>query len=387
MRIGHQIRAFEQIKANYDGNIPLHRFLINYYKQHREMGASDRRWATRHIYSFFRLGKALSSLEPIKRLAIADFLCHEQAGLISTSYLPELVSFSNRPLEEKIAQVMQLFAEFNLQEVFPFRAELSNGLNINLFHKSFFQQPLLFIRVQDQHVDRVKHQLSLREIPFKALMDGTLALPNGTKLEQVLEDQKLYQVQDLSSQKTGAYFQPQAGENWWDCCAASGGKSLLLYSQEPQINLMVSDIRETSLQNLTTRFASAGIRNYQRKVLDLTQNNEQLLHHYAFDGILFDAPCSGAGTWGRTPEMLSAFDEAKIQQYAKLQKRMSHGVVKYLKPGKPLIYMTCSVFKEENEEVVDYLLSNFPLSLEKMELIQGTADQADTMFVARLLKN
>ncbi|MBC7614467.1 MAG: RsmB/NOP family class I SAM-dependent RNA methyltransferase, partial [Pedobacter sp.] len=82
MRIEHQVRAFEQIYKNYDGVLPLHRFLFTYFKQNKQMGSSDRRWATRYIYSFFRLGRALLKLEPIERLAIADFLCHNTSSLI-----------------------------------------------------------------------------------------------------------------------------------------------------------------------------------------------------------------------------------------------------------------------------------------------------------------
>ena len=193
-------------------------------------------------------------------------------------------------------------------------------------------------------------------------------------------------MQDLSSQKTGAFFQPQKYDYWWDCCAASGGKSLLLHDLEPQIQLLVSDVRETSLNNLDERFQLAGLKKYQKKVLDLLLNNEQELHHYTFDGVILDAPCSGSGTWGRTPEMLHFFDVQKITYFQKLQKTIAANVLNYLKPGKPLIYITCSVFKQENEEVIAYLQEEHHLKLESMEVIRGYQDKADTMFVARLLK-
>jgi 16S rRNA (cytosine967-C5)-methyltransferase len=201
-----------------------------------------------------------------------------------------------------------------------------------------------------------------------------------------LPSQKYYQVQDLSSQKTGDLFKPQQWDYWWDCCAASGGKSLLLHDLEPSIQLLVSDVRENSLNNLEERFQEAGLKKYQKKVLDLLQNNDQDLHHYEFDGIILDAPCSGSGTWGRTPEMLYHFDEHKIAYFSKLQKSISANVVKYLKTGKPLIYITCSVFRQENEEVVDWMLENLPLELESKGIIKGYKDKADTMFAARLIK-
>jgi 16S rRNA (cytosine967-C5)-methyltransferase len=141
------------------------------------------------------------------------------------------------------------------------------------------------------------------------------------------------------------------------------------------------------LENLDERFIAAGLRSYQKKLIDLTTNPDPELHHYEFDGIILDAPCSGSGTWGRTPEMISQFEEYKIQGFQNLQKTIAGNTLKYLKSGKPLIYITCSVFREENEEVVAYLVSEYGLKLEASELIDGFSKKADTMFVARLIKS
>ncbi len=386
MRVEHQVRAFEQLLASYNGTLPLHRHLVGYFKQHKQMGSSDRRWATRYIYSFFRLGKALAGLDKLQRLAIADFLCNDSPSLVTNHYLPELAPRIELPLKEKLALVKQTFAAFKLEDVFPFQAPLSEGIVAADFYRSSFIQPDLFIRVRSTHIQAVKNQLQANQIPVQEIGDTTLALPNGTKLEQVISDPRLYQIQDLSSQKTGNYFEPKPYDYWWDCCAASGGKSLRLHDLEASIQLLVSDVRANSLVNLQERFQLAGIKKYHQKVIDLLQNNDQILHDYEFDGILLDAPCSGSGTWGRTPEMLCYFEAHKIEHYVKLQKAIAANVVKYLKKGKPLIYMTCSVFKAENEEVVNYLTTNFDLKLEKMELIKGDQDKADSMFVARLIK-
>ena len=78
-------------------------------------------------------------------------------------------------------------------------------------------------------------------------------------------------MQDHSSQQTAQFFKPQKWEHWWDACAASGGKSLLLHELEPDIKLVVSDIRESILANLDERFEQAGIRKYQKKLVDLTE--------------------------------------------------------------------------------------------------------------------
>jgi len=385
MRVDHQIRAFEQILNSYDGSLPLHRFLPAYFKQHKQMGSSDRRWATRHIYSFFRLGKALPALTNEERLSVADFLCHDTLSLIVEKNLPDLAGDITLPLEEKLSLIKAKYPDFDLTQVYPFHAALSEDVSKESFFASFFQQPDLFIRVDAADSASIVAKLKDENIALKAISDTALALPNGTKLETILKEGS-YQVQDLSSQHTGQYFKPNKWDKWWDCCAASGGKTLLLHSFEPVIELLVTDLRESVLMNLDERFRLAGIKKYHKKELDLLQNNDQVLHHYQFDGIILDAPCTGSGTWGRTPEMLTFFDERKINQFATIQKGIAQNVVKYLKAGKPLIYITCSAFAAENEAVVKHLTDTLPLELEKMELIKGYENQADTMFVARLIK-
>lgn len=350
------------------------------------MGSSDRRWATRYIYSFFRLGKALPSLPAEERLSIADFLCHDTLSLLVEKNLPDLKESIAVSPEEKLALIKAKYPDFDGEQVYPFHAALSDGIDKEVFFTSFFKQPDLFIRVKAEDSAAIIAKLEAENITVKAITDTALALPNGTKLEPILKEGS-YQVQDLSSQHTGLYFQPNKWDKWWDCCAASGGKTLLLHSFEPVIELLVSDLRESVLLNLDERFRLAGIRKYHKKELDLLQNNDQVLHHYQFDGIILDAPCTGSGTWGRTPEMLTFFEERKINQFTAIQKGIAQNVVKYLKPGKPLIYITCSAFAAENEAVVQHLVDTLPLELEKMELIKGYENNADTMFVARMIKH
>jgi len=386
MKVEQQLRTFVKVLDAYDGKLPLHRFFVNYFKANKQMGSSDRRWASRYLYSYFRLGNALKNLAIPERLALADFLCNTSTSLVIKLIQPSLAEQVNLPVPAKVRIIMDLYPDFNLHDVFPFRQKLSADIDFDAFVLSFFTQPDLYIRIQENHVEEVNTVLKDAEVPVRHIADNILALPNGTKLDALLEKHKHYQVQDLSSQKTADYFDPKPYEYWWDCCAASGGKSLLLHGLEPKVQLLVSDVRESSLNNLEERFQESGLQKYQRKVLDLLQNNEVELHHYEFDGIILDAPCSGSGTWGRTPEMLHLFDEHKISYFSGLQKKIAANVLPYLKNGKPLIYITCSAFAEENEQVVAHLEKELGLKLESKEVIAGYTDKADTMFVARLIK-
>lgn len=388
MRSEQQLRTFLRVLDHYSGDRPLGKFLPEFFRRNKQMGSNDRRSASRLIYNYFRLGKAFADRAIEERLFIAEFFCTVVDNPFLQHFRPDLNEKIYLPLAEKIA-FMQSQYGFVLADVFPF-GPLSKGIDKPDFFKSIFVQPDLYIRIHPDKEEVVIAAIAETAIPYRLIGKYTLALPNGTNLDKIFPDDvfpaKPYEIQDLSSQQTLKYFKPNRYEHWWDACAASGGKSLLLFSEQPDIKLVVSDIRESVLNNLDERFINAGLRTYQKKLLDLTQNPDQVLHHYQFDGIILDAPCSGSGTWGRTPEMISQFSDCKIAGFKNLQKTIASNVIKYLKPGKALIYITCSVFKEENEDVVNNLISEYNLKLETQEIFKGYENKADTMFAARLIK-
>ncbi|MDB5137083.1 MAG: RsmB/NOP family class SAM-dependent methyltransferase [Mucilaginibacter sp.] len=385
MKALNQLKTFQRILGNYPAETPLGKFLPGFYRQNKQMGSTDRKVASRLIYNYFRLGKALFNTLTEERLMVAEFLCNSQTNSFLQHFKPEWALCVGFDIDEKLKLVKTAFPDFKLEEVFPWSANISNGIDKDSFLKSFFVQPDLFIRVRKGFDQHVKAILFKAEVVFKDEGNGCLALPNGTRLENIFPQQNWFEVQDLSSQQTAQYFKPQKWEAWWDACAASGGKSLLLHEQQPDLKLVVSDIRESILSNLDERFQQAGLIKYQKKLLDLTGNVDPELHDYAFDGIILDAPCSGSGTWGRTPEMISQFQSQKIEFFQRLQQTIAANVVKYLKPGKPLIYITCSAFRAENEDAVNFMVKELGMKVEEQAILKGYGNKADTMFVARLI--
>jgi len=384
MKAINQLKTFQRILEEYPAETPLSKFLPGFYRQNKQMGSTDRKVASRLIYNYFRLGNTLPNLPVDERLVIAEFLCNTQVNSFLQHFKPDWAACIAFSINEKLALVKAAYKDFNLGDVFPWANQISAGIDKNYFLKSFFVQPDLFIHVHNGYDHLVKAELNKAGITFKDEGNGCFSLPNGTRLETIFPNQNWFEVQDYSSQQTANYFKPQRWDQWWDACAASGGKSLLLHELEPDIKLVVSDIRESILSNLDERFQQAGLRKYQKKLLDLTQNPDQVLHDYEFDGIILDAPCSGSGTWGRTPEMIAQFNPQKIEFFQKLQQNIARNVVKFLKPGKPLIYITCSAFKAENEDVVEFLVKELGLKLEEQQVLKGYINKADTMFVARL---
>ena len=385
MKAINQLKTFQRLLEEYPAETPLSKFLPGFYRQNKQMGSTDRKVASRLIYNYFRLGAALPELPSEDRLIVAEFLCNSQVNSFLQHFKPEWAACVGFTLDEKLALVKTAYKDFKLADVFPWSNQISEGIDKEAFLKSFFVQPDLFIHVHNGYDHLVKAELNKAEVAFKDEGNGCFALPNGTRLETIFPTQHWFEVQDYSSQQTANFFKPNKWDQWWDACAASGGKSLLLHEMEPDIKLVVSDIRESILANLDERFQQAGLRKYQKKLLDLTQNPDQEMHDYAFDGIILDAPCSGSGTWGRTPEMIAQFHPSKIEFFQRLQKSIASNVAKFIKPGKPIIYITCSAFKGENEDVVNFLVKELGLKLEQQTILTGYENKADTMFVARLI--
>ncbi|WP_257656618.1 RsmB/NOP family class I SAM-dependent RNA methyltransferase [Parapedobacter lycopersici] len=384
-RLSQHLRTFERLLQEYSGTEPLARFLTAYYKRNKQMGSADRRMATRLMYHYFRIGHAARSLSSIERLAIAELLCSHESAVIEL-LKPDWIPYLNATLPQK-RLFLETHTAFQQVDVFPFTPRLSADIDQEAFIDSLFTQPDLFIRLRAPYAPDVLTALNRAGMMYNVIDEHILALPNGSALDRVPGIAGKYEVQDFSSQRTGRYFRAASGERWWDACAGAGGKSLLLMDTTPGVELLVSDVRGSILRNLDERFDTAGIHSpYRKKIVDLTQDTHKVLGDSQFDGVILDVPCSGSGTWARTPEMISFFDKARIDTFAALQRQITGNAIPYLKHGKPLIYITCSVFAAENEQNVTHLMEEFGLKLEEQTLLTGYHQQADTLFIARLIK-
>lgn len=381
-RLHQRLKTFDTIIGTYDRQEPFARFLSQYFKENKQMGSSDRRVASRLTYNFFRLGEAFQDFPDRQKLTIAEFLVENESDFIKL-LLPELEEHIDLSLADKIEYVKEHF-NFQLESIFPLENKISAEIDKDKFFHSHFIQPDLFIRIHPGNEVKVKEILKKNEVTFQELAERTLSFVNGTKLDQIKEIQGKYEVQDYSSQQTSQLFNISKDESWWDACAGSGGKSIPLMHEQPSTRLLVSDIRNSILKNLDERFAKAGISQYRRKILDLTKEGSVLKDEF-FDGIILDVPCSGSGTWGRTPEMLTNFNDQKLEHYSNLQKEILSNVIRHLKPGKPLIYITCSIYEQENEEIIRYL-EEVGMHLEKMQYFKGYEKRGDTLFAARLIR-
>jgi len=384
------INSAGEIVNQYNGQEPFAAFIKKYFSSHEKFGSNDRKQVSHLCYCYFRLGRALPEKSIEEKMLIGLFLCSSQHHEILEQLRPAWNEKIHLTLEEKCSI---LNVQYSMLNLFPFTEELSGGIEEEQFILSHLHQPDLFIRLRPGHEMSVKEKLQKDGIVFNQVSDTCLALPNSTDVDKIIELNKEAVIQDYSSQRTAELLFNLKSKianlkfKVWDCCAASGGKSIMLYDLYANIELTVSDLRDSILNNLKRRFSQAGIKRYESFVKDLTAAHSPFsTHHSRFDLIICDAPCSGSGTWGRTPEQLLYFEKSKIDYYASIQKKIVSNVYTHLKAGGYLLYITCSVFKKENEDVVNYMRQNLKLELIQGKLLKGYHLNADTMFAALLRK-
>ena len=387
MRYKSYLNTASSIIGSYNGAEPLSSFLKKFFAANKKYGSTDRRQITSLCYHYYRSGKALSNISIEEKICIATFLCEHSPNEFLQFHKPEWNKKITAPLEEKLLIIND---QLLLNDIFPWPAELSDGIDLQQFSLSFLLQPALFVRIRPGKKDIVLHQLQEAGIAFKITDDNCIAIANSTKLDGIIEPDKTAVVQDLNSQKVLDYLvngewsmvNKQRSVSCWDCCAASGGKSILAYDiLQGRVELAVSDIRESILSNLKKRFSRAGVTNYKSFVADLNAANCQL-PTVNCQLIICDAPCTGSGTWSRTPEQLAYFKPQLINEFAAKQVQIVSNVIPGLEKGGLFFYITCSVFKKENEAIVEYIKKEFHLQLLQVELLKGYNKQADTMFTA-----
>jgi 16S rRNA (cytosine967-C5)-methyltransferase len=382
MRYHSYLNSAKIIIDSYRGDVPFAAFLKKYFNVNKKYGGKDRKQIAALCYNFYRLGKAIPQLPVEEKIIVATFLCEQTSSDFLQFHKPEWNEIITKPLAEKM-----LVAAFTVDDVFPWAEELSTGIDAELFRYSFFKQPDLFLRVRPGNKEAAFKKLQDAGIEFKMPHDDCLALPNGTKIDELLQIDKEVVVQDYNSQKVLNFLKDEVSSiqnpiSVWDCCAASGGKSILAYDiLNGQIDLTVSDIRESILSNLKKRFATAGIKKYNSFISDLSTANCQLPTNIC-QLIICDAPCTGSGTWSRTPEQLYYLKRKTIDVYVAMQQQIVNNVIPHLQQGGTFIYITCSVFKNENEDMVSFIKEKFHLQLLQMELLKGYDKKADSMFVA-----
>ncbi len=390
LKYAHRFLQFaDSLLSEYSGPEPFHLYLQKYFSANKKHGSKDRRYITSLCYNYLRLGCGVSPNTTLQdKLLLGIFLFETKSSAVLNEIKPEWNEKIELDLKDKIKVSENIF---DLKKVFPFNSHISDKIDYEEFGLSFLKQPKLFVRLRPGKESIVLDKLKAASISFQEIQTHCLVFSHNEKLSSIIKIDKEGVIQDYNSQRIGGFFQKdnltenakqdRSSITVWDCCAGSGGKSILAFDILGNIKLTVTDKRESILQNLHRRFTTAGIKNYSSYKMNLADKNQHSITSN-FDLIIADVPCSGSGTWARTPEHLTFFKEEEIEKYTMLQKKIFENIVPHLRHDGILLYITCSVFKEENENNVEFFLQKFNLTLINTEYLTGYEMGADTLFVA-----
>jgi 16S rRNA (cytosine967-C5)-methyltransferase len=180
----------------------------------------------------------------------------------------------------------------------------------------------------------------------------------------------LYIIQDEASQLVTSLVDPKPGERILDACAAPGGKAThIAQSMENRGEVYAVDVSKGKLDLIEEMCQRLGIR-IVKTVKGDAAASLPVSKGFAFDRVLADVPCSGFGTLRRNPDLKWRRGEKDIQRMSELQLSILGNLSAYVKEGGALIYSTCTVFHEENEDVLERFLEGHPeFQLDRMDEI------------------
>jgi len=169
------------------------------------------------------------------------------------------------------------------------------------------------------------------------------------------------EVQDEGSQLVALMVGAKKGMQVVDFCAGAGGKTLALAAEmENSGHLVACDVHSKRLHRAKVRLKRAGVVNAERRHLENTYDKWVKKSRGKFDRVLIDAPCSGTGTWRRNPDSKWSKDETDLTELVALQKDILASASRLVKNGGRLIYATCSLLPEENEDQIERFLTENP---------------------------
>ena len=202
--------------------------------------------------------------------------------------------------------------------------------------------------------------------PLPYGLDG-FYLNHGADLERLRDFQDgNFMIQDISSMIQGLITSAGQNQCVFDVCAAPGGKSIHAAIDMQGRGMVYSfDVSEYKTSMIRENAERMQIRNIRISVQDATVFNPELENKA--DILIADLPCSGLGIIGRKPEIRYNIREKDIQELAFLQKKILDTVWKYVKPGGRLVYSTCTLSMEEDEENFRYLTEKLPFDAESLE--------------------
>lgn len=332
-------------------HLPLDLFISIYFRAHKSLGAKDRGVIAETLYAMIRWKGLL------------DHLCEQPVTWEKRYHF-----FSSVRLED-----------YKDDESIPLHVRLSFPKNLFDLIVSAYGED------QARQLCRISSQAAPTTVRINSLKTTREAMLERWKLENydvvpcrqsdcgVVFRKKInffnlpefkegcFEIQDEGSQLLSNLIQAAPGQQVMDYCAGSGGKTLAFAPRmQGKGQIFVHDIRPHALQEARKRLRRAGIQNAQ---IVLAEDPKLKKLKKNMDWVLVDAPCSGTGTMRRNPDMKWNFSEEMLTRLLGQQRMIFEKALSFVKPGGFIVYGTCSILPQENQEQVAHFLKTYPLQM------------------------
>ena len=360
--------AIEILDALRATALPADRFLRDWFRARHFMGSKDRAAVAERVYGVLRHHASyawrMQAQEP-RDLVIASVLAEgacvdDIAALFSgTGYGPppltelERQAVAHPPEGEPPSHVLGEYPQWLEHEL-----ERSFGDTLIEEMQALLQRAPVDLRVNTLRATRPETLIGLRSLGIKA--EPTPFAPHGIRIASeeglsALQHTRFFQTgafefQDEASQIASLLCGAQPEEHILDLAAGAGGKALALAAQMENRGAIVAfDTDASRLKQLGPRARRAGA-----TIITATdKRGGPLWGNGTFDAVLVDAPCSGSGAWRRSPESKWRLTPERLAELIALQTWLIEEGACHTKPGGRLIYVTCSLLRCENEDVIE----------------------------------
>ncbi|MBM4162126.1 MAG: 16S rRNA (cytosine(967)-C(5))-methyltransferase RsmB [Ignavibacteria bacterium] len=388
--LGHASELFQLIRAS---GKPADSLIDSFFRSHKYLGSHDRRFISETVYGTLRhlrrcdtvLRRVMSSrpyaVSPeegyMLLLAAYLLLVEKQTHVTRGDLLPhmrssrlkdELADVLNETVTEEESAENDPEEGIGVRHSFPdwivkrLLQEYGEGETEKLCASLNTQAPLILrVNTLKTTIEECRRQLHAEGVETRRtrLSPVGLEVPKRINIFRLRAFQQgMFEVQDEGSQLVSTLIDPKPTAKLMDVCAGAGGKTLhfaALMANRGEI--VAADVSTYRLDQLRKRARRAGVSNVRaRAVKDLSDLNDLFAGY--FDIVFVDAPCTGLGTIRRNPGLKWTVTEESVHELSVKQRSILEASAPLVKPGGALVYATCTLLREENEDVVDAFLSN-----------------------------
>jgi len=386
--------AIDILAAIDSENRPADGIAAEYFRKRRYIGAKDRGWIADRVYAVLRhrarldwwiarAGKEAIAINARHRLLAALLILDHwtpadiAAGFDGDRFRPAPLSPDEERLVHGLAgrsldhpEMPRAVASDLPDWLEPYLARLY-GKALETEMAALNGPAPMDLRVNPLKADRetVRRALAAEHIRAEPTRWSPLGLRVGGRVPLAATAAfrgGLVEVQDEGSQLAALLAGARPGMRVVDFCAGAGGKTLALAAaMQNKGKLVACDVSQWRLDRSAQRLRRAGVSNVERRALS-SEHDKWVKRHAAdnkgggFDRVFVDAPCLGIGTWRRNPDAKWRSTPTDLAELVGRQRAILASAARLVKPGGRLVYVTCSLLREEDEDQAEAFLAGHP---------------------------